>query len=180
MVMILRVRVSAAAACFSTCEVPPAAAVKAGALAAVVKATPAAAVAAEAEAAAAAAAERKQAMRESAASAVKAPPPMDAQLRQRMQGVLDALDTPLDVAVDFALKYAADGRHQALADALPLWEEAAAAMTDLQQGARKGGGATALQRERCRDASEALERIGDVATVGGVPFEAAIAAAATA
>lgn len=123
----------------------------------------------DAAAAKVAAAEREKQKAEQMAIQAAAEP-MDAEAVKRMQAVLDVLEVPLDAAVEFALKYTAAGQKDALGVALPLWEEAAAAVADVKEPRN----ATEAQRERCLAAAAALERAtSDVATIRGTPFKEA-------
>lgn len=121
--------------------------------------------------------EREGAAEGGARSHAAAEPPadteaLDKRTQRRMQKVLDDLQAPFDVAVDFADKYVSGAQDpEALTTALPLWEEAAAAMLKHRALVRRGAGdEAAAARERCLAAARALEAVGDVASFQGQPF----------
>ena len=91
---------------------------------------------------------------------------------------------PLEVAIEFGLKYAEE--HELLRLALPRWEAAAQAMGAYREARRRAGKEAAAAvdavpevaeaRQRCLEAAEALaSSCGDVATFEGVEFAAVVA-----
>ena len=90
--------------------------------------------------------------------------------RARLQAVLLAVQAPMEVSVGLAIKYTRSGQREALAAALPLWEEAAAAI-GAQRNGKGDEAALAAAEERCLAAARALaEQCGDVASFAGKPF----------
>jgi hypothetical protein len=108
-----------------------------------------------------------------AAAAALARERLDDASRKRMQAVFDTLEMPVEDAITFATKYMDGGvvRREAFDEALPLWEEAAAAISDFKKSGKKN------DTERCFEAAEKLEtKVGDTPTLGGVPFKEALGA----
>jgi len=108
-----------------------------------------------------------------AAAAALARERLDDASRKRMQAVFDTLEMPVEDAITFATKYMDGGvvRREAFDEALPLWEEAAAAVSDFKKSGKKN------DTERCFVAAEKLEtKVGDTPTLGGVPFKEALGA----
>ena len=103
-----------------------------------------------------------------------APAALDAATRKRVQKCLDELHAPLEQQVDFQCKYAPPAAADALAVALPLWEEAAEAMKAYRYAERRkedDADRFAAAQERCAAAAEAMLRVaGDVAAFEGVAF----------
>ena len=91
-----------------------------------------------------------------------------------MQKCLDELHAPLEQQVDFQCKYTPPAAADALAAALPLWEEAAEAMKAYRYAERRkedDADRFAAAQERCAAAAEAMLRVaGDVAAFEGVAF----------
>ena len=62
-------------------------------------------------------------------------------------------------------------RREAFDEALPLWEEAAAAVSDFKKSGKKN------DTERCFEAAEKLDmNVGDTPTLGGRTFKDALGA----
>ena len=101
-----------------------------------------------------------------------------------MQKCLDELHAPLEQQVDFQCKYTPPAAADALAAALPLWEEAAEAMKAYRYAERRkedDADRFAAAQERCAAAAEAMLRVaGDVAAFEGVAFATSSACAAAA
>ena len=138
----------------------------------------AAVAAAEAAVARAAASQAEEEVAAGSAWAANAPgdapkvlaEPVEAEARARLQAVLLAVQAPMEVSVGLAIKYTRSGQREALAAALPLWEEAAAAI-GAQRNGKGDEAALAAAEERCLAAARALaEQCGDVASFAGKPF----------
>ena len=96
---------------------------------------------------------------------------LDASTRKRFQGVLDALQLPLEVQLDVALTYQGDS--PSLSRALPAWEEYAAALGAHATAA--GADEQAASHIHCTQAAKALKlELGEAAGALGAAFAALV------
>jgi hypothetical protein len=98
---------------------------------------------------------------------------LDLALRKRMQKLLDDVQMPLELQVDFAIKYTKAGRAEQLAAALHLWEDTVEALRGHRWAVRKGLDEELVLEARAKalGAAEALlEATGDVASYKGQPL----------
>ena len=97
--------------------------------------------------------------------------------RVRVQRILDDLQMPQREQVVFAAKYTAPGcAHARLFEALPLYEEAAAAIKEVRNAAFKAEQEVLeAAKDRATRAAEALASLGDVARFRGRPFAEVVA-----